>query len=145
MIDNYANFREKTNSQFDDDMIRLSREGVGYGIFLVLSSGGFGASEIPSRVADNIRTVLSLEMGDKFKYAEVLRTTRTEVVPETDVKGRGLAYVNGTILEFQTALAMQAADAYARSEIIEEGCLMMKNAWTGENAREIPVIPETAF
>ena len=142
VIDNYANFREKTNSQFDDDMIRLSREGVGYGIFLVLSSGGFGASEIPSRVADNIRTVLSLEMGDKFKYAEVLRTTRTEVVPETDVKGRGLACVNGTILEFQTALAMQAADAYARSEIIEEGCQMMKNAWTGENARDIPVIPE---
>lgn len=142
VIDNYANFREKTNSQFDEDMIRLSREGVGYGIFLVISSGGFGASEIPSRVADNIRTVLSLEMGDKFKYAEVLRTTRTEVLPETDVKGRGLAHVNGTILEFQTALAVQAEDAYARSEMIEEECRLMSDTWTGEKAREIPVIPE---
>ena len=142
VIDNYANFREKTNSQFDEDLIRLSREGVGYGIFLVLSSGGFGTSEIPGRVADNIRTVLSLEMGDKFKYAEVLRTTRTEVLPEADVKGRGLAYVNGTILEYQTALAEEAEDAYARSEKIEKRCMEMAASWTGETAREIPVIPE---
>ncbi len=142
VIDNYANFREKTNSQFDEDMIRLSREGVGYGIFLVISSGGFGASEIPNRVADNIRTVVSLEMGDKFKYAEVLRTTRTEVLPESDIKGRGLAYVNGTILEFQTALAVKAEDAYARSEAIECICSEMDQAWKGERAGKIPVIPE---
>lgn len=142
VIDNYANFREKTGSQFDEDMIRLSREGVGYGIFLVLSSGGFGSSEIPTRVADNIRNVVSLEMGDKFKYAEVLRTTRTEVLPEADVKGRGLAHVNGTILEFQTALAVEAEDAYVRSEKIEEKCSQLAEAWKGEAARKIPVIPE---
>lgn len=142
VIDNYANFREKTNSQFDEDMMRLSREGVGYGIFLVISSGGFGTSEIPSRVADNIRTVVSLEMGDKFKYAEVLRTTRTEVLPEADVKGRGLAHVNGTILEFQTALAVQSEDAYACSEKLEEICIEMSDLWKGDKAREIPVIPE---
>lgn len=142
VIDNYANFREKTNGKFDEDMIRLSREGVGYGIFLALSSGGFGTAEIPTRVADNIRTVISLEMGDKFKYAEVLRTARTEVLPETDVKGRGLAYVNGTILEFQTALAAEAEDAYARAEKIEKRCSEMAAAWSGETARRIPVIPE---
>ena len=141
VIDNYANFREKTNSQFDEDIIRISREGVSYGIFLVVSSGGFGSSEIPSRVADNIRTVVSLEMGDKFKYAEVLRTTRTEVLPEADVKGRGLASINGTILEFQTALAIPAEDAYARSEKIEKECIEMQNEWKGESAKKIPVIP----
>ncbi len=142
IVDNYANFREKTNGQFDENMIRLSREGVGYGIFLVLSSGGFGTSEIPNRVADNIRTVVSLEMGDKFKYAEVLRTTRTEILPETDVKGRGLAHVGGRILEFQTALAVEAEDAYARSEKIEEQCSEMAKNWDGETAEKIPVIPE---
>lgn len=141
VIDNYANFREKTNGQFDEDMIRLSREGVGYGIFLVLSAGGFGSAEIPTRVADNIRSVVSLEMGDKFKYAEVLRTTRTEVLPETGVKGRGLANINGTILEFQTALAFKAKDAYDRSEKIEKKCKQMRSAWKAECARTIPVIP----
>lgn len=142
VIDNYANFREKTNMQFDEDMIRLSREGVGYGIFMVLSSAGFGSSEIPSRVNDNIRTVISLEMGDKFKYSEVLRTTRVEILPEVDVKGRGLAYVQGSILEFQTALAMETEDAYELSENLTEICMDMEKAWTGQKARKIPMIPK---
>lgn len=142
MIDNYANFREKTANKYDEEMIRISREGVGYGIFLVLASAGFGSNEIPSRVGDNLRTVISLEMGDKFKYAEVLRTTRVEITPESDVKGRGLAYVRGTILEFQTAQAFQADDAYAMSSSIEEVCNEMANSWTKECARKIPVIPE---
>lgn len=142
VIDNYANFREKTNNAFDEDMIRISREGVGYGIYLVMSSAGFGSNEIPSRVNDNIRTVISLEMGDKFKYSEILRTTRVEILPETEVKGRGLAYVHGTILEFQTALAVKAADAYEMSEAIEATCRDMTEAWSGVKARKIPVIPE---
>lgn len=141
VIDNYANFREKTNSQFDDFMLRLSREGVGYGIFLAVASGGLGSGEIPSRVGDNIRTVLSLEMGDKFKYAEVLRVSRVEIMPETDVKGRGLARVEGSILEFQTALSVRAKDAYERSEMIRECGIKMSEAWKGRKARKIPVIP----
>lgn len=142
VVDNYANFREKTNGQYDEEMLRLSREGVGFGIFLVATAAGFGASEIPTKVGDNIRTVISLEMGDKFKYAEILHTTRVEILPEADVKGRGLAYVQGTILEFQTALAMQAADAYEMSETIEQECLEMSELWEGTRARKIPVIPE---
>ena len=142
VIDNYANFREKTANKYDEDILRISREGIGYGIFLVLSSGGFGTNEIPGRIADNIKTVVSLEMGDKFKYSEVLRTTRVEVLPETDVKGRGLAYVNGTILEFQTAIAVKAENAYVCGEQIEAMCKEMKEKWKGGCAREIPVIPE---
>ena len=142
VIDNYANFREKTGNKYDEEILRISREGIGYGIFLVLSSGGFGSNEIPTRVADNIKTVVSLEMGDKFKYSEVLRTTRVEVLPEADVKGRGLAYVNGTILEFHTALAVEAENAYECGEKIEKLCKDMKENWKGECAKQIPVIPE---
>jgi len=141
MIDHYANFREKTNGQFDEAMLRLSREGVGYGIYLAVSSAGFGASEIPTRMADNIRTVVSLEMGDKFKYAEVLRTGRVENLPETDVKGRGLAKVGDKILEFQTALAIEQ-DTDDFSDAIETCSEAMSAAWKGERAKQVPVIPE---
>lgn len=141
VIDHYANFREKTGGQFDDAMLRLSREGVGYGIFLAVSSAGFGASEIPTRMADNIRTVISLEMGDKFKYAEVLRTGRVENLPESDVKGRGLAKVDDRILEFQTALAIdQDTDDF--SDEIEVCGEAMSAAWEGNRAKAVPVIPE---
>lgn len=141
-VDNYANFREKTGNKYDEQMIRISREGVGYGIYLVLTAAGLGANEIPTRVGDNLRTVISLEMSDKFKYAEVLHTTRVEIMPEAEVKGRGLAYVHGNILEFQTALPLEAEDAYAVSASIEAICEDMRNNWKGRGARRIPVIPE---
>lgn len=142
VIDNYSNFREKTANRFDDNLLRLSREGVGYGIFLAVSSAGFGSGEIPQRAADNIRTVLSLEMGDKFKYAEILHTTRVTILPEQDVKGRGLAWAGGNILEFQTAMAVRGEDAYEISGKIEQTLIKMDAVWKGKHAKNIPVIPE---
>ena len=141
-IDNYANFREKTENEYEDILIKLSRDGVGYGIFLVIASAGFGTSEIQSRIGDNIRTVICLEMGDKFKYMDALRTMHLDVLPEADVRGRGLAQVNGNILEFQTALAIEAEDDYKRSERITEKCKEISHAYKGRSARRIPEIPE---
>lgn len=142
VIDNFANFKEKTKGKYDDVIMRLSREGVGYGMYLVLSSAGFGVSEIQSKIGDNIKTVIALDMGDKFKFAEVLRTTRVEVLPEANVKGRGLAYVNGNILEIQIGIAGDSIDDYERAKKIEELCNEMNLAWHGAYARKIPDIPE---
>ena len=87
VIDNYAGFRTKTNDKYDDVLLRLSREGVGYGIFLVVSAAGFGINDIPSRIGDNLRTIVSLEQPDKFKYMEIIRRTHLQIIPETNVKG----------------------------------------------------------
>lgn len=142
VIDNMASFREKTKFVYDDVLLRLAREGVGYGIFMAVSSSGFGMSEIPSRIGDNIRTVFSLEQADKFKYMEVLRTTHMGILPETDVRGRGLANVDGRLLEFQTALSLPAADDFERGQKIENICRQMKKNWNGIIPTPIPEIPE---
>lgn len=142
VVDNFAAFREKTKNAYDDVLLRLVREGVGYGIFLVVTAAGFGMAEIPSRIGDNIRTVISLEMADKFKYMDVLRVTRLPILPETDVRGRGLAYVNGRVLEFQTALCVPAEDDFARAQKIEKYCCNMREYWSGVTAKPVPEIPE---
>ena len=142
VVDNYANFREKTNLAYDDIMLRISRDGVNYGIYLLLSSSGFGTNEIPNRMADNIRTVYCLEMGDKFKYADILHTMHIEILPEADVKGRGLVSVGGNVLEFQTALSVEAEDDYARMKKIQSICDEINEGWTGKTAKPIPKIPE---
>lgn len=142
VIDNYSNFNEKTVGAFEKTIVRLSKEGVGYGIFLAVSSSGFGMNELPGKIADNIKNVITLDMGDKFKFADVLRTTRVNVLPETDVKGRGLANINGNILEYQTALSLCAEDDYARSEKIAGQVEQWNTSWTGTRARLIPEIPE---
>lgn len=142
IIDNFSSFSEKTDSVYADMIFRLVREGVAYGIFLIMTSAGFGMSEIPNKIGDNIKNVVTLDMGDKFKYMEVLHISKLEVLPEADVKGRGLANINGSILEYQTALSCEAEDDYKRSTILEKLSLQMKEAWTGKIARKIPRIPE---
>lgn len=142
VIDNFAGFKEKTENAYEDILIHLAREGVSYGIFLVISSAGFGMAEIQNRIGDNIRTVVSLEMGDKFKYMDVLRTTHIDVMPESGIKGRGIGFVEGRILEFQTAVSVRAEDDYKRNSIIENIALEMGRLWDGKRARPIPCIPE---
>lgn len=142
VIDNFAGFKEKTSNAYEDPLIRLAREGVAHGIFLLITSGGFGLSEIQNRIGDHIRTVISLEMGDKFKYMDVLRTTHIPVLPEINKKGRGLACLNGELLEFQTALAVEAEDDFERGRRIEEAACAMGRDWTGNRAKRIPEIPQ---
>ena len=142
VIDNMASFRNKTNNLYEDLLMTLAKEGVGYGIFMVVSAAGFGLSEIPSRLGDNFRSVICLEMNDKFAYTDALRTLHLDVLPEENVKGRGLAKVGDAILEFQTALTVPAEDDYKRAELIQAHCDKMNQAWTGKRAKAIPEIPE---
>ena len=80
--------------------------------------------------------------GDKFKYADVMHTMKIDVLPEEGVRGRGLALVNGNLLEFHTALALSAEDDYQRSEEINKVCCTMSEEWQGAPVRKIPEIPE---
>ena len=142
VIDNLGSMREKTGMKYDDVLARYVREGVGYGMYLAVTAAGYGISEIPGRIADNIRTNISLEQSDKFKYMEVLRVTKLGVIPEAGIKGRGLAEVDGRILEFQTAVAIEAEDDFERGRILEEICEQMDQKWTGKRPGQIPEIPE---
>ena len=108
---------------------RLSREGAANNIFLVVTSAGTGNGGLPFRIVENIRTAVCLEMNDSFKYAEMLRVSRVPVLPERGIKGRGIAYVDGRILEFQTV-------AEGDGEYVIAG-----GSWNGERARQIPFIP----
>lgn len=142
VIDNYANFRTKTNNEYEDMVMQLVKDGAGYGIFLVITAGGFGTQEIPSRLADNLRTVICLEMSDRFQYVDAMRTPHIDTLPEVNVKGRGIAKMGEDILEFQTALAFEAEDAFKRMEDIQLLGERMREAWSGKCARRIPEIPE---
>ena len=141
LIDSYANFKEKTENKYEDILIQLSKEGSANGIYLVISAAGYGSAEIQSKIGDNIRTTICLEMADKFQYGDALGTMRVPVLPEANIRGRGLAVVDGSILEFQTALAVEAEDDYKRMEEIKEVCSRMNACWTGRTAKPIPEIP----
>ncbi len=142
LIDNLGSFREKTEGKYDDKLTQIIREGIGYGIQFIVSAAGFTSTEINTKMADSFKTVFTLQLNDKFSYCDALRTNQIEVLPENNVKGRGLARVGDTVLEYQTALALEAADDYSRLELISNVCRKMTEEWNGPKARQIPVIPE---
>lgn len=142
VIDNYGSFHEKTGEAYDTIMSRIAKEGVGCGVFLLVSAGGIGMQEIPGRLAETFRTGIALEMTDQFAYGDVLHVVKPPVMPESRVKGRGLIYYGERILEFQTALAAHAEGSPERNDMIREAVARMNNAWTGQPARAVPSIPE---
>ncbi|MDO5415639.1 MAG: type VII secretion protein EssC [Lachnospiraceae bacterium] len=142
VIDNIAGFREKTEFQYDDTLMQLSRECAAYGIYLLISGAGFNTSEIPIRLRDNIHRVICMEMMDRFQYGDCLNMMQLSVIPEPGIHGRGLAIVNGEALEFQAALPLIAPDDYKRGEEIQKECQRMSACWEGKRARQIPKIPE---
>lgn len=141
-VDNLGSFREKTENRYDDRLLRILKEGVGYGVYLAVSAAGFSTAEISSKMGDNIKTVVCLQMNDKFAYADALRNNHIEVLPESNIKGRGLALAGDCPLEFHTALALEAEDDFKRIEEIRRLCSRMSEAWIGRRAKTIPVIPE---
>lgn len=142
VIDNYSAFAEKTGGDHESTILRMAREGVGYGMYLVISAGGFGINDLPSRIADNFRNVVCLDMGDKFKFMEALHVSHLNVLPEQGVPGRGLVSTGEGIYEFQTALALNAENDYARGRALTEWCEKETAAWQGEPARRVPTIPK---
>ncbi len=142
VVDNTGAFNEKTQEKYLDMLITLSKEGVSNGIYLMVTGGAITMSDVPSRLAENIKQNISLELQDKYAYSEILHTLRVEVLPENGVKGRGLAEAGNDVLEYQTALALEAPDDYQRLERIADVCEQMKEAWQGTCAKKIPEIPE---
>ncbi|MDY3797262.1 MAG: type VII secretion protein EssC [Agathobacter sp.] len=140
-IDNFGAFNQKTEEKYMDFLITLSKEGVSHGIFLLVSGGGISMADVPSRVAENVLQNITMEMQDKFAYSDIFHSVRTQVIPESGVKGRGLALSGSEILEYQMALALEASDDYQRIERITDICIEMAKAWAGKTARQIPEIP----
>lgn len=142
VIDNIAGFREKTEYQYDDTLIQLSRECAAYGIYMLIAGAGFNTSEIPARLRDNIHRTVCMEMVDRFQYGDCLNTMQLSVIPEPGIHGRGLVMSNGDALEFQAALSWVTSDDYKRSELIQKECLRLNDCFHGKSARQIPKIPE---
>lgn len=141
-IDNYAGFREKTEERYEDVIKQIAKEGLTYGIYLIATAGGFGTSEMPSRLAENFRTTISLELSDIYQYSDVMRVVRVPIYPESNVKGRGLVYYGEKIIEFQTAVACAGESNFERNDNIRKRIARINQADTGKGARRIPVIPE---
>ena len=141
VLDDFSGFQEKTGGKYEEQVLRLSREGQANHMYLLVSGNGFGTGGIPRGIGEYIRTTVCLEVNERFKYAEIMRAAGTFAVPERGIKGRGIVSVGGRILEFQAAAA-GGWDRFSSSRELERQCRKMDEVWTGKRPRLVPHIPD---
>lgn len=99
LIDNFAAMYNVLEEKQQELIQKLAREGMGYGIYLILSASS--ASEIPGRIFEKVKTTLAFSMSDHFAYGDILRKYSMDVFPKENTPGRGLCRQEERILEFQ--------------------------------------------
>ena len=115
VIDNFTAFYEGYD-KFDDDLAVITREGVSYGIYTIITSNNSG--DLRSRLRQNFSTGIALQMPDRFEY-EAVTGERTEIIPEGKTPGRGLIKAPASV-EFQVALPVKEKDGLSQAQSIKK-------------------------
>lgn len=102
IIDNFAAMYTVLEEKQQELLLKLAKEGMGYGIYLILSVSS--VAEIPGRIFEKVKTTLALSMSDRFAYGDILRRYNMDVLPKENTPGRGLCRQEERILEFQSVL-----------------------------------------
>lgn len=141
-IDQYASWKERTEGMYEEAVVRLAKEGMSLGIYLVVTGMGISVKDIPQRLGENIRKVLCMGLMDRYAYGTLLHQFDFAILPEEGIKGRGMTMVERRPLEYQTALVKKTENDYERLEYIKRYCKEKADAWQGTCARCVPQIPD---
>ena len=119
VLDGFMEFCEMTYQRYEDFLYSILREGEKLGVIIVISVESFSSMHISMRLSELFKTKICLYMKDSYAYAEAFDIIRSPILPKKGVAGRGVAYYQERILEFQTALVVRAENDYVRQEIIK--------------------------
>ena len=132
IINNYEAFLE-TYPNYEEEIIKLTREGVKYGIIFVFTVSTTNA--IRYKLRQNFKQEICLQLNDALDYNVILGNVN-KLYPNK-LYGRGLIKLDN-VYEFQTA------HPYFREETLEQIqklCLNIKNN-SKFSAVKIPILPK---
>ncbi len=132
-INNFAAFTEIYEEK-EDAVSLLTREGTKYGIYFVLTSVGTGG--VRFRLLQNFKQFFVMQLNDEADYSTVVG--KTDGLYPAKHMGRGLVKKDA-LYEFQTASLTEDAVPFA---FIREFCRTAAEAWTGDPAKKIPILPD---
>ncbi|MBP3603083.1 MAG: type VII secretion protein EssC [Lachnospiraceae bacterium] len=125
VIDNYGSFREMTQDCYEGLLEKIANEGLGCGIFLIITALAVGGAQVPVKLFEKIKTTVALAVTESTTYGDILRKYQIGVSPAEDYQGRGLCRYRDEILEFQVPL-IEDADDYERIQKIKQKSQMIK-------------------
>ncbi len=130
VIDNYFALSE-TYEEVDEKILTLSREGLKYGIYLIVTSNS--PTLIRYKFSINFKMAISLQLTDETEYSNVVG--RTEGLVPDKVLGRGLIKVEYPV-EFQATLP------YGKEQTILDVVKYFNKMDGVKKAVPIPQMPE---
>ena len=133
IIHNYTAFAELYGDN-EDDISYLSREGLKYGIYFILTS--LATNGVRYRIAQNFKQHIVLQQNDDSDYSTILG--KTDGLYPAKLKGRGLVK-REKLFEFQSAHISRDMSGF---EAIQKKCEELRGKWHGEGAEKIPVLPD---
>ncbi len=104
VLNNYSGFAEQYE-ELQDVLIQLTREGIRYGIYFVITADSVNAMRY--KIVQNFKTVLTMQLNDASDYS--VAVGRTEGLVPFRYPGRGLAALD-RVYEFQTAHCREGAE-----------------------------------
>lgn len=134
VIHNYSAFTEIYNEK-EENVAFLSREGLKYGIYFILTCLNTGA--IKYRILQNFKQLYVLQLNDNSDYSGLLGSV--DGVYPSKYKGRGI-FKLGKVYEFQTAHISE--NVSNTSEFIKKYSNEYANKWALASAKKIPILPK---
>lgn len=131
-VNNYSGFVEQYEDLIEEFTL-LTRDGVKYGIYFVVSAGNTNA--VRYQVQQNFKQLLTLQLNDATDYATIVG--RTDGLIPSRCKGRGLVPLEN-IFEFQTAYCTDGD----QQDYLRAFCKQLADE-TDSYAKTIPVLPDT--
>ena len=130
IINNYDAFSE-INANLEDEIIKLCRDGLRYGMFFIITANTDGS--IRRRIKQNFSSIFALRLNDISDYNAIFNKVNS--VPK-EIDGRGLFKMD-EVYEFQTAsIVDNNLNAY-----INRVCEIIKEKST-ISAKRIPTLPK---
>ncbi|WP_216830392.1 type VII secretion protein EssC [Alkalihalobacterium elongatum] len=135
VIHNYSAFSEMYE-QYEEAISFLTREGLRYGIYFILTAANAGA--VRYRLLQNFKQLFVLQLNDSSDYSGILGNV--DGVYPSKYKGRGIFKAEDGVFEFQVAqIAQDVPDMYS---FMTDYCRNRNEQWNGSVAKRIPVLPE---
>lgn len=123
--------------EFDELMIKIARDGVGLGIFLVITASRQLAIRTPILI--NIKTQIVLYMIDQSESRSIIGKSDVKIEEKA---GRALIKLDEATL-MQVALPADGEDDLIVSENVRNHIEYIACKWNGTIPAAIPMVPET--
>ena len=134
-IDNYDVIKE-IDYEIEDFITKLSRDGPSMGIYIIITASR--ESSIKYAVLNNIKTKICLYMFDHSEINNIIGRSPYKI---GEIKGRSLVKLeNVSIMQIYVADIFNNEIEYSNS--IKNICEYIKNGYSGEPIKGIPMLPE---